>query len=282
MLSYRHAFHAGNYADVVKHLIINLIMESLCRKETPFCYLDSHAGIGFYDLSSEFAQKTGEFKEGIQLLWQLPESEIHPCAATYLRILRAFNPGQNLNTYLGSPAFARHFLRPQDSMTLMELHPQDVELLKAEFKADKQVHIHQRDGFEGLVALIPPLQKRGLVLIDPSYELKQDYSNVVETLITLHKRWQQGIYALWYPLLNAQPHERMLKKLSNSGIKKILCVELSREASHTPRGMYGTGMVIINPPYQLDNTLQHLLPWLWKLLSPQAEGKWRVEWLVAE
>jgi 23S rRNA (adenine2030-N6)-methyltransferase len=282
MLSYRHAFHAGNYADVVKHATLNLIMESLCHKESPFCYLDTHAGTAFYDLNSEFAQKTGEFKEGIQLLWSLPESAIHPLLTTYLHTLRAFNPGQCLNTYLGSPAFARHFLRPQDSMTLMELHPHDVELLKAGFKADKQVHIHQRDGFEGLIALVPPKEKRGLVLIDPSYELKQDYLTVVETLKLAHKRWQQGIYALWYPLLNEQLHEKMLQKLTGSGIKKILVAELNRYPSQTPRAMYGTGMVIINPPYQLDKSLQELLPWLWKVLSPQAEGKWRVEWLAGE
>lgn len=282
MLSYRHAFHAGNYADVAKHLIVNLIMESLCRKESPFCYLDSHAGTAFYDLTGEFAQKTGEFKEGIQLLWQLPETEIHPLAASYMRTLHAFNPGQNLNTYLGSPAFARHFLRPQDSMNLIDLHPQDVALLRKGFKGDKQVHIHQRDGFEGLIALVPQKQKRGLVLIDPSYELKQDYTAVVETLKAVYKRWQQGIYALWYPMLNEQPQEKMLKKLAGSGIKKILVVELSREASHTPRAMYGTGMVIVNPPYQLEQSLQELLPWLWKILSPQAQGKWRVEWLVGE
>lgn len=282
MLSYRHAFHAGNYADVLKHLIVNLIMESLCRKEAPFCYLDTHAGIAFYDLNSEFAQKTAEFKDGIQLLWQLPENAIHPLAATYMRTLRAFNPGACLNTYLGSPAFARHFLRSQDSMNLMELHPQDVDLLKAGFKGDKQVHIHQRDGFEGLIALVPPKQKRGLVLIDPSYELKQDYLAVVETLKMAHKRWPQGIYALWYPLLNQKLHETLLKKLAGSGIKKILVVELCREASHTPRAMYGTGMVIINPPYQLEQALQELLPWLWHLLSPQGQGKWRVEWLVGE
>jgi 23S rRNA (adenine2030-N6)-methyltransferase len=282
MLSYRHAFHAGNYADVVKHLIINLIMEALCRKETPFCYLDTHAGTGFYDLNSESAQKTGEFKDGIQLLWDLPKTAIHPLATTYLNTLQSFNPGQWLNTYLGSPAFARHFLRPQDSMNLMELHPQDAELLKTGFKRDKQVHIHQRDGLEGLIALVPPPQKRGLVLIDPSYELKQDYIAVVETLKLAHKRWQQGIYALWYPLLNEKPHERMLKKLVSSGIKKILVAELERYPSHTPRAMYGTGMVIINPPYQLDKQLEELLPWLWQVLSPQAEGKWRVEWLVGE
>jgi 23S rRNA (adenine2030-N6)-methyltransferase len=167
-------------------------------------------------------------------------------------------------------------------MTLMELHPQDVALLKAGFKGDKQVHIHQRDGFEGLCALLPPQQKRGLVLIDPSYELKQDYSAVVDTLKLAHKRWQQGIYALWYPLLNEQPQEKMLKKLVGSGIKKILLAELSRAASHTPRAMYGTGMVIINPPYQLEQALQELLPWLWRILSAQGAGKWRVEWLVTE
>jgi 23S rRNA (adenine2030-N6)-methyltransferase len=282
MLSYRHAFHAGNYADVVKHLVLSLIMESLCKKDTPFCYLETHAGTGFYDLNSESAQKTAEFKEGVQLLWQLPETAIHPLATTYMRTLRAFNPGQNLHTYLGSPAFARHFLRPQDSINLMELHPHDVELLKKAFKGDKQVHVHQRDGLEGLIALVPPPQKRGLVLIDPSYELKQDFIGVVDTLKVAYKRWQQGIYALWYPMLNGLPQEKMLKKLLQTGIKKILLVELSREASHTPRAMYGTGMVIINPPYLLEQSLQELMPWLWKLLSPQAEGKWRVEWLVGE
>lgn len=282
MLSYRHAFHAGNYADVVKHLIINLILEALCRKETPFCYLETHTGTGFYDLKSEFAQKTGEFKEGIQLVWNLPKTAVHPWATTYLHILQTFNQGQELNTYLGSPAFARHYLRSQDSMTLMELHSQDAQLLKQGFKNDKQIHIHQRDGLEGLIASVPPLQKRGLVLIDPSYELKQDYIAVIETLKLAHKRWQQGIYALWYPLLNEKPQERLLKKLVKSGIKKILVTELERYPSHTPRAMYGTGMVIVNPPYQLDKQLAELLPWLWQILSPQAEGKWRVEWLVEE
>ena len=282
MLSYRHAFHAGNYADVVKHLILGLIMESLCKKDTPFGYFDTHAGIGFYDLNSEFAQKTGEFKDGIQLLWQLPNAEIHPLAAPYLQTLKTFNPTENLQTYLGSPAFVQHYLRPQDSMNLMELHPQDVELLKKNFKGNKHIHIHQRDGLEALIALLPPLQKRGLVLIDPSYEVKQDYVAVVEALKSAHKRWQQGIFALWYPLLNGKPHEPMLKKLANSGIKKILVVELNRESSHTPRAMYGTGMVIINPPYQLDEKLHALMPWLWTIFSPNKAGEWRVEWLVGE
>jgi 23S rRNA (adenine2030-N6)-methyltransferase len=283
MLSYRHAFHAGNYADVVKHITLNLIMQALRRKDTPFCYLDTHAGTAFYDLNSQFAQKTGEFKEGIELLWRLPETAIHPLATHYMQALRAFNPGQRLNMYIGSAAIARNFLRSNDSMNLMELHPTDVELLKSQFKNDKQVHIHQRDGLEGLIALVPPKQKRGLVLIDPAYELKQDYIEVVETLKIAHKRWQNGIYMLWYPLLSEQAYQqKMLKKLGSSGIKKILVAELNRYPSHTPRAMYGTGLVIINPPYQLEQALKELLPWLWQVLSPQGEGEWRVEWLVGE
>lgn len=283
MLSYRHAFHAGNYADVVKHATLSLILQALCRKETPFCYLDSHAGAGFYSLTSEFAQKTGEFKEGIELLWQLSEAQIPVLLKPYLTALRAANKHSELTTYLGSPALAQYFSRPQDSLTLMELHPTDYQRVKKSFTPDRRIHVHQRDGFEGLIALTPPPQKRGLVLIDPAYEVKHDYVTVVETLKTLHQRWQTGIYALWYPLLQEVSYQQTLvRKLKNSGIKKILRVELSRYPSDTPRAMYGTGMVIINPPYLLAESLTELMPWLWQVLSPESAGDWRVEWLVPE
>lgn len=283
MLSYRHAFHAGNYADVVKHLTLSLILQALSRKESPFCYLDSHAGAAVYNLNSGFAQKTGEFKEGIELLWQLTETQLPPLVKPYLAALRAMNPGNQLNTYLGSPALAQYFSRPQDRLTLMELHPSDYHILKAHFKNDPRIQVHQRDGFEGLIALTPPLQKRGLVLMDPAYELKQDYLTVFETLKNAHKRWQTGVYALWYPLLNEQSYQQtLLKRLKNSGIKKILLTELTRYPSQTPRAMYGTGMVIINPPYQLEQMLHEVMPWLWQLLSVQGEGGWKVEWLVPE
>ncbi len=234
-------------------------------------------------MNSEFAQKTGEFKTGIELLWQLPDSALHPLIKPYLNVLRAVNQGSQLNTYLGSPALANAFSRPQDSLHLIELHPSDYQLLKTHFKAHQKVHVHQRDGFEGLMGLIPPPEKRGMVLIDPSYELKQDYVTVVETLKVLHKRWKTGIYALWYPLLTEQSHQQMLlRHLKNSGIRKILLTELSRYPSHTPRAMYGTGMVLINPPYQLEQALRELLPWLWELFSPDKAGAWKVAWLVEE
>jgi 23S rRNA (adenine2030-N6)-methyltransferase len=281
MLSYRHAFHAGNYADVVKHLTLSLILQALSRKESPFCYVDSHAGAAVYNLNSGFAQKTGEFKEGIELLWQLAKTQLPPLVKPYLAALRAVNPGNQLNTYLGSPALAQYFSRPQDRLTLMELHPSDYHILKAHFKNDTRIHVHQRDGFEGLIALTPPLQKRGLM--DPAYELKQDYLTVFETLKNAHKRWQTGVYALWYPLLNEQSYQQtLLKRLKNSGIKKILLTELTRYPSQTPRAMYGTGMVIINPPYQLEQMLHEVMPWLWQLLTVQGEGDWKVAWLVPE
>ena len=283
MLSYRHAFHAGNYADVVKHLTISLILESLSKKDNAFCYLDSHAGTAIYNLDSEFARKTGEFKEGIELLWKLQEKELPTAIKPYMDAIRAVNQGEKLNSYLGSPAIAQYFARPQDSLSLMELHPKDYQLLRTQYKKQRRINVYNRDGFEVLKALIPPPQKRGLVLIDPAYELKSDYTKVVETVKIIHKRWATGIYALWYPILKQRSFQDTLyRKMQKSGIKNILQIELTRYSSNTPRGMYGTGMLVINPPYQLEQTLKELLPWLWQLLSPKAEGGWRVEWLVPE
>ncbi len=282
MLSYRHGFHAGNFADVCKHLILVQLIQALQSKPSAFCYIDTHSGSGRYNLTAEFAQKTAEFKTGIELLWRLAETSIPPAAADYLQILREFNAEQ-LRIYLGSAALVRHCLRPQDAMILMELHPSDYAALKMEFYQDSQAHLHQRDGFEGLIALTPPLQKRGLVLIDPSYELKSDYITVVETVKTVYKRWQNAIYVVWYPIFaEAHYHEKMLRKFAGSGIKKILQVELNRYPSHTPRALIGSGLIIINPPYLFESLLQTVMPWLWSVLSPQAVGNWSVKWLVSE
>lgn len=280
MLSYRHSFHAGNFADVLKHAVLALVLEGLRRKETPFCFIDTHAGVGRYDVKSAPAEKTGEWREGIGRIWSEPNppAELSP----YLAAVRAMNRGPALRFYPGSPRVARHLLRPQDRMVLMELHPSDVPLLQREFEGDRQVGVHHQDCYRGLKAFIPPREKRGLVLFDPAYEVKEEYEQVIDALLAAHKRWPTGVYALWYPILARATVDRMHRQLRDSGIRRILYAELSIRPDDTPFGMNGSGMLLINPPWQLDEQLQSLLPWLWQRLDQQQKGRWSLEWLVPE
>lgn len=305
MLSYRHSFHAGNFADVLKHSVESLLLEALRRKETPFCYIETHAGVGRYDLHGAAAQKTGEWHEGIGRLWSA--ADIPDAAMPYLEAVRALNEGQTLRFYPGSPRIARHLLRAQDRMVLMELHPTDLPLLQQEFAGDRRVAVHHRDGHEGLKAFLPPKEKRGLVLIDPSYEVKDEFDRVVETLVQSHRRWPTGIYALWYPILNRASIDRLHRRLRESGIRKILYAELSLRPDDAPlgmtkrqdsrfarpqgapqeeragmRGMNGSGMLMINPPWQLDRQLAELLPWLTQQLGGDGQARYALAWLVPE
>jgi len=277
MLSYRHGFHAGNHADVLKHAVLALLLESLKKKEAPFAYLETHAGAGRYDLRSEQAQKTGEFHEGIERLWgtaRKPEA-----LAPYLAAVRALNPGGGLDFYPGSPRIARHLLRPQDRMVLMELHTSEYPVLKQEFRGDKQVAVHHRDGYEGLNALLPPKEKRGLLLIDPSYEVASEYGQVVDAVQAAAKRWSGGIIAVWYALLSETAGEGFKERFRTTGLRKLFAAELRVRAEGV--GMFGSGMLILNPPWQLDTTLGELLPWLAGAVAP-ATGAARVEWVVPE
>ncbi len=280
MLSYRHSFHAGNFADVLKHSVLALLLEGLRRKEAPFCYLETHAGVGRYDLHGAAAQKTGEWREGVAHLWSAAEPP--QAAAPYLDAVRALNDDGTLRFYPGSPRIARHLLRPQDRMVLMELHPADLPLLQQEFAGDRRVAVRHQDGFTGLKALLPPKEKRGLVLIDPSYEVKDEFDRVVEVLLQSHRRWPTGIYALWYPILNRASIDRLHRRLRDSGIRRILYAELSLRPDDAPFGMNGSGMLIINPPWQLDQQLTHLLPWLWQQIDSERRGRHAMEWLVPE
>lgn len=280
MLSYRHAFHAGNVGDVLKHAVLALLIEALKRKEAPFVCLESHAGAGRYDLLAEQAQKTGEYREGIARLWERA-GEAPDSLRPYLDAVGALNPGGTLRFYPGSPRIARHLLRPGDRMALMELHPADHALLKQEFAGDRQVGVHLRDGYEALNAFLPPKERRGLLFIDPSYEVKEEYARVITALREAHKRWPGGLYALWYPVLARAATDAFKERLRQSGIPKILDAELTTRPDGAV-GMVGSGMLLINPPWQLDRTLSELLPWLRALLSPDGSGHARVEWLVPE
>lgn len=277
MLSYQHVYHAGNFADVHKHALLCLLLEALGQKLTPLCYYETHAGRGLYDLTAPEALKTGEFQQGIVRFLEHPTPQ--PLDA-YRRTVLAHNP-HALRCYPGSPALALALTREHDQLVLMELHPTEYTALKTTCKSSR-IHLHRRDGFEGLKALTPPRERRGLVLIDPSYEVKDDYRKVVRLLREVHARWRNGVYALWYPLLSAGLHRDLLASLKASGIRKILHSELTVRARGEGVGLYGSGMVIVNPPWPLAETCATLLPWLADVLTDDGAGTARLDWLVPE
>ena len=281
MLSYRHSFHAGNHADVLKHIVLMLILENLKLKDKGFYYLDTHAGVGRYQLSSDEAEKTGEYKEGIGRLWErtdLPEE-----ISRYVDLIKHLNFGaKTLRYYAGSPLIAAQLLRPQDRALLTELHPRDFPLLRNNFKEFKNVSVKCDNGFQQLKATLPPKERRGLVLIDPPYELKEDYDLVVKAAEEGYKRFATGTYAIWYPVVLRQQTKRIFKGLQASGIRKILKIELAVRPDSDQRGMTASGMAIINPPWTLENQMKAILPYLVKTLVPEGTGSWTVEWITPE
>lgn len=279
MLSYRHSFHAGNHADVLKHIVQSLILNALQQKETPLVYHDTHSGVGRYDLTHEWSEKTGEYKQGIGQLWQQTDTPTE--IDSYLDAVKALNQGEELRYYPGSPRIARAHLRAQDRMVLSELHPSDYPLLEQEFARDRQVAIYKQDGFARLKASLPPKERRGLVLIDPPYELAKEYRDVVQAIAQSHKRWSTGIYAIWYPVVNRCDIEDMLDGLANLGIRKILQIELGVAPDTNQRGMTASGMIVINPPWKLESEMQTILPFLKQAIAP-ATGHFKVEWVVPE
>ncbi|EHB5528975.1 23S rRNA (adenine(2030)-N(6))-methyltransferase RlmJ [Vibrio cholerae] len=279
MLSYRHSFHAGNHADVLKHIVQSLILNSLQQKEKPFVYHDTHSGVGRYDLTHEWSEKTGEYKQGIARVWQ--QDNIPAELDSYLDAIRQLNQGETLRYYPGSPRVARAHLREQDRMVLTELHPSDYPLLEQEFHRDRQVSIYKEDGFARLKASLPPQERRGLVLIDPPYELAKEYRDVVRAIAQSYKRWATGIYAIWYPVVNRCDIDDMLEGLQGLEIRKILQIELGVAPDTNERGMTASGMIVINPPWTLERQMQTILPFLKQAIAP-ATGHYKVEWVVPE
>ncbi|ELJ8443887.1 23S rRNA (adenine(2030)-N(6))-methyltransferase RlmJ [Vibrio cholerae] len=279
MLSYRHSFHAGNHADVLKHIVQSLILNSLQQKEKPFVYHDTHSGVGRYDLTHDWSEKTGEYKQGIARVWQ--QDNIPAELDSYLDAIRQLNQGETLRYYPGSPQVARAHLREQDRMVLTELHPSDYPLLEQEFHRDRQVSIYKEDGFARLKASLPPQERRGLVLIDPPYELAKEYRDVVRAIAQSYKRWATGIYAIWYPVVNRCDIDDMLQGLQGLEIRKILQIELGVAPDTNERGMTASGMIVINPPWTLESQMQTILPFLKQAIAP-ATGHYKVEWVVPE
>lgn len=279
MLSYRHSFHAGNHADVLKHIVQSLILDSLKQKEKPFVYHDTHSGVGRYDLTHEWSEKTSEYKQGIARIWE--QSPVPEEIESYLHSIRLLNENEELRYYPGSPRVARAQLRPQDRMVLTELHPSDYPLLEQEFQRDRQVKIYKEDGFQRLKGSLPPKERRGLVLIDPPYELAKEYRDVVTAIAQSHKRWANGTYAIWYPVVNRVDIEDMIEGLESLGIRKILQIELGISPDTNERGMTASGMIVINPPWKLENQMTKILPFLKEAIAP-ITGHFNVKWIVPE
>ena len=280
MLSYRHSFHAGNHADVLKHTVQSLIIESLKEKEKPFLYLDTHAGAGRYQLSGEHAERTGEYLEGIARIWQ--RDDIPEELAAYMSVVNHFNRNESLRYYPGSPLIARQLLREDDKLHLTELHPSDFPLLRSEFQKDDRTRVSRSDGYQQLKAQLPPLSRRGFILMDPPYELKTDYQDVVKGIQEGHKRFATGTYALWYPVVMRQQIKKMLRDLEATGIRRILQIELGVRPDSDQRGMTASGMIVINPPWKLEQQMNNVLPWLLKVLVPSGTGHTTVKWVVPE
>lgn len=267
MLSYRHAFHAGNHADVLKHLVLVQILKHLNLKDKAWWYVDTHAGAGVYDLDSAYARKNAEHDGGIGRLWgrtDLPQS-----VADYVDVVRGLNRDGRLRLYPGSPWIASRLMRPQDRLRLFELHPKDVGLLRSSLaELGRQVRIEAADGFEGLKAVLPPPPRRGLTLIDPAYEVKTDYRQVVSALKAGLERFATGIYAVWYPQLPRHEARELPERLKRLPVACWLNVTLSVSApSDGAHGMYGSGLFLANPPWPLADTLRSVLPWLTRVLG---------------
>jgi len=278
-MNYRHSYHAGNFADVFKHIVLVALIQSQQRKDSAFCYLDTHAGIGKYNLLSGPAQKNKEFNNGILKILQ--ETDPPALIKKYLEFVQPAGTSatDKLHYYPGSPCIVRHFLRPQDRMVLCELHEEDCQLLKEAFPRDKQVAIHHQDGYQGLKAFLPPKERRGLVLIDPPYENPDEVTKVVSELATALLRWETGIYTLWYPIKERRSIERFHHSLKLKIDHPMLVTELSIYPENVATHLNGSGMIIVNPPWQIDQEIKEMLPWLWRTLSPNKEGRYDIKTL---
>ena len=282
-MNYRHAFHAGGFVDVVKHLILTRLIEYLKLKPAAFRVIDTHAGIGRYDLTGEEAQRSPEWREGIA---RLLDHDLPPEAAAlaqpYLDVVKGENPDGGLKAYPGSPLLVRKLLRPQDRLFAMELHPADAKALSALFAGDIQSRVIELDGWLALGSQLPPKEKRGLVLIDPPFEEDGEFERLAAGLVRAHKRFPQGVYALWYPLKDQKERDAFVAALRETGIAKMLRAEVMvRAPAHPPR-LFGTGMMIVNPPYTLEVELKVLLPPLATILADNGRGTTRIEWIRGE
>lgn len=282
-MNYRHAYHAGNFADVVKHAILARLVTYLQQKDKAFRIIDTHAGIGRYNLTGLEAGKTGEWHSGVgRLIANNPADDVAALLAPYRAVIDDLNPDGEMALYPGSPVLARALLRKQDRLTATELHPQDFETLSRQFKDDYQARIVHLDGWLALKSFVPVKEKRGLVFVDPPFERRDEFSVLADRFIAAHKRWTSGLYMLWYPVKDRAQIRRFHQALKDSGIRRIMAVELLVKALSGRDVFAGTGLILVNPPWTLPGELSILLPYLTKLLAQGEGASWTITELSGE
>ncbi|QGX40790.1 23S rRNA (adenine(2030)-N(6))-methyltransferase RlmJ [Permianibacter aggregans] len=283
-LNYRHGFHAGNVADVFKHTMLLLLLEAMQKKDKPFLYLDTHAGRGQYDLLASEGEATGEWRDGIARLQDWPDAPA--IVQTLLDDIRQLNRhrGQTaLRYYPGSPWLAMQHLREQDRAVFCELQQTEYKTLQQYLAPFIRAEVEQRDGYQALKALLPPVEKRALVLIDPPFETEKDsWSALVKSLQEAHRRFATGVYTIWYPVKAQSEARRFHRLLKDSGIRRIAYAELTTFEDVANVGLNGSGMIIVNPPYQLDQQLAEVMPAMWRRLSERGAGKFEQGVIVGE
>lgn len=275
MLAYRHQFHAGNFADVFKHSLLVRLLLALGRKDKPFFYLDTHAGTGRYDLEHPWARKNAEFEDGVARVFA--QAEFSKLCKPYVDAVRAENPGGGLRYYPGSPRIARRFMRPGDRALLSELNKKDCAELARLFARDRQVSVQHMDGYQALKAYLPPRERRGLVLVDSSFDRAREFDRLVEALKDAYRRWATGVYALWFPLMEPAAMRKFERDLGASGVQRLLWLEL-RLKKHEAGKLGGCGMLVVNPPYGFAEEATSVLKWIGQALGATA----RVRELVCE
>jgi 23S rRNA (adenine2030-N6)-methyltransferase len=281
MLSYRHGFHAGNHADVLKHCVVVQLLRYLTQKDKPFWYIDTHAGAGAYALNEGFAAKNAEYESGISRLWG--RTDLPPVLKEYVETVRLLNPDGVLRYYPGSPYLASQLTRETDRLRLFEMHSTEIEVLRNNFRdLGRRAILYDGDGFDGLKALLPPPPRRALVLIDPSYEDKRDYHHTLVTLEDALKRFATGTYAVWYPQVQRLESQRFADQLKRLQPKGWLHVSLTVCAPPMGGfGLFGSGMFVLNPPYTLSKTMNDAMPYLVQKLGQDSTAKYTVDYRPA-
>jgi len=265
-MNYRHAFHAGNHGDCLKHALLLVLLDAFKRKDTPFRVLDTHAGRGRYDLTAEEAQRTGEWLRGAGRVQAVTDGPLAP----FVQALRAAGFPR---AYPGSPALIRAALRPQDFLVAVELHPEDHAALRAEFAGDRQVAVHRRDGYEALRAFTPFPEKRGLLLIDPPFERDDEFENLTAGIVAAHKKFRGGVIAAWYPIKHRAPLRGFHHALIEAGVRDIVSAELFMREPTDPQRLNGSGLLVVNPPYGFEEAARPILAALLDRLGDGEPGQ---------
>jgi 23S rRNA (adenine2030-N6)-methyltransferase len=279
-MNYRHAFHAGNFADVHKHSVLARILLHLRLKPAAFRVIDTHAGAGRYDLFGPEPSRSGEWRQGIERIWGAWQQEPHPLLAPYLEAVAALNSDGRLAAYPGSPLIAEKLMRPQDRLLACELEPGAAGLLTANLRGDRRAKALKIDGWTALAAYVPPKERRGIVFIDPPFEDAADYLRLTGALAAAHRKWPTGIYLLWYPIKERDAPNALARRLRALKVPRLLRCELTLGPPRSQAGLVGSGLVVVNPPFTLEGDLRNFTPVLCRLLSPDAAS--RIDWLARQ